>query len=71
MPSTVAAGFAGLRKNLEITDLQAKTGVPTHNLRGEAGSQLVEAGVPIHEARDALGHSSTTMTSTYLHTRRR
>jgi len=25
--------------------------------------------VPIHEVRDALGHSSTTMTSTYLRTR--
>ena len=40
-----------------------------HDLRGEAGSQLLEAGVPIHEGRDALGHSSTTMTSTYLRTR--
>lgn len=40
-----------------------------HDLRGEAGSQLLEAGVPIHEVRDALGHSSTTMTSTYLRTR--
>ncbi len=38
-----------------------------HDLRGEAGSQLLEAGVPIHEVRDALGHS--TMTSTYLRTR--
>ena len=40
-----------------------------HDLRGEAGSQLLEAGVPIHEVRDILGHSSTTMTSTYLRTR--
>jgi integrase len=40
-----------------------------HDLRGEAGSQLLEAGVPIHEVRDALGHSSTTMTSAYLRTR--
>jgi integrase len=40
-----------------------------HDLRGEAGSQVLEAGVPIHEVRDALGHSSTTMTSTYLRTR--
>jgi integrase len=37
-----------------------------HDLRAEAGSQLLEAGVPIHDVRDALGHSSTTMTSTYL-----
>jgi integrase len=40
-----------------------------HDLRGEAGSPLLEAGVPIHEVRDALGHSSTTMTSTSLRTR--
>ena len=40
-----------------------------HDLRAEAGSQLLEAGVPIHDVRDALGHSSTTMTSTYLRTR--
>jgi integrase len=40
-----------------------------HDLRGEAGSQLLEAGVAIHEVRDALGHSSTTMTSAYLRTR--
>jgi hypothetical protein len=26
--------------------------------------------VPIHEVRDALGHSTTTMTSTYLGLRR-
>jgi integrase len=40
-----------------------------HDLRAEAGSQLIEAGVPIHEVRDALGHSSTMMTDTYLRTR--
>jgi integrase len=40
-----------------------------HDLRGEAASQLLEAGAPLHEVRDALGHSSTTMTSTYLRTR--
>jgi integrase len=37
-----------------------------HDLRAEAGSQLLEAGVTLHDVRDALGHSSTKMTSTYL-----
>lgn len=40
-----------------------------HDLRGEFASQLAEAKVPIHQVRDALGHSSTTMTSTYLRSR--
>ena len=40
-----------------------------HDLRAEAGSQLLEAGVPLHTVRDALGHASTTMTSTYLRSR--
>jgi integrase len=40
-----------------------------HDLRGEFASQLAESGVSIHGVRDALGHSSTTMTSTYLRSR--
>ena len=40
-----------------------------HDLRAEAGSQLLEAGVQLHDVRDALGHSSTTMTDRYLRTR--
>ena len=40
-----------------------------HALRGEFASQLAESGVPIQGVRDALGHSSTTMTSTYLRSR--
>jgi len=40
-----------------------------HDLRAEAASQLSEAGATIHQVRDALGHSSTTMTSAYLRTR--
>jgi integrase len=40
-----------------------------HDLRGEAASQLSDAGAPDHEVRDALGHSSTLMTNTYLRTR--
>jgi integrase len=45
------------------------TNLHLHDLRGEFASQLAESGVSIHETRDALGHSSTTMTSTYLRTR--
>jgi hypothetical protein len=37
-----------------------------HDLRAEAGSQLLESGVNLRDVRDAVGHSSTTMTSTYL-----
>jgi integrase len=37
-----------------------------HDPRAESGSQLLEAGVPLHAVRDALGHSNVTMTSTYL-----
>jgi integrase len=40
-----------------------------HDLRGEFGSRLAEAGVPIHQVRDALGHSNITMTSAYLRAR--
>jgi integrase len=40
-----------------------------HDLRAEFGSRLVESGVPMHEVRDALGHSNVVMTSTYLRTR--
>ena len=45
------------------------TGLHLHDLRAEAGSQLLEAGVPLHHVRDALGHSNVTMTSTYLRSR--
>lgn len=44
-------------------------GLHMHDLRGEVASRMAEAGVPIHQVRDALGHSSTTMTSTYLRSR--
>lgn len=41
MPSTVAAGFAGLRTNLEITDLQAKTVSTRQNsVRDAVGAEL-------------------------------
>lgn len=45
------------------------TNLHLHDLRGEFASQLAESGVPIQGVRDALGHSSTTMTSTYLRSR--
>ena len=40
-----------------------------HDLRGEFGSTMLEAGVPMHEVRDALGHANISITSTYLRTR--
>ena len=40
-----------------------------HDLRAEFASQLSEANVPVEQVRDALGHSSITMTNTYLRSR--
>lgn len=37
-----------------------------HDLRREFGSRLLESGADLHEVRDALGHSSVTMTNAYL-----
>lgn len=37
-----------------------------HDLRAEAGSQLLEAGASLAEVRDVLGHGNVSMTSTYL-----
>jgi integrase len=37
-----------------------------HDLRRECASRLAEAGVPLPEIRDILGHTTTTQTSTYL-----
>jgi integrase len=42
-----------------------------HDLRAEGASQLSEAGVPTEQVRDALGHSSITMTNNYLRSRAR
>jgi integrase len=42
------------------------TGLHLHDLRAESGSTLLGAGVPVHVVRDALGHSSLSMTNTYL-----
>jgi integrase len=40
-----------------------------HDLRAEFASQLSESKVPVEQVRDALGHSSITMTNTYLRSR--
>jgi integrase len=37
-----------------------------HDLRHEAGSRLLEAGWPLHEVQQMLGHASIEQTSTYL-----
>jgi integrase len=40
-----------------------------HDLRAEFASQLSESKVPVEQVRDALGHSSITMTNAYLRSR--
>jgi integrase len=42
------------------------TNLHLHDLRREFASQMSEAGVPIQQVRDALGHANITMTNTYL-----
>jgi integrase len=37
-----------------------------HDLRHEAGSRLLEAGWPLHEVQQMLGHANIQQTSTYL-----
>ncbi len=37
-----------------------------HDLRHEAGSRLLEAGWPLHEVQQMLGHANIEQTSTYL-----
>lgn len=37
-----------------------------HDLRHEAGSRWVEAGLPIHHVQAMLGHSNLAQTSTYV-----
>jgi integrase len=53
-------------------DVCAKAGVidlHLHDLRAEFASRAVECGMTVLEVRDALGHSSITMTDTYLRSR--
>jgi integrase len=42
-----------------------------HDLRAKAASQLSESGATTEQVRDALGHSSITMTNNYLRSRAR
>ncbi len=37
-----------------------------HDLRHEGGSRLLEAGWPLHEVQQMLGHANIEQTSTYL-----
>lgn len=37
-----------------------------HDLRHEAGSRLIERGVPLHEVQAQLGHADAKQTSTYV-----
>ncbi len=41
-------------------------GLHFHDLRREAGSRWLEGGVPLHQVRDWLGHTTVAQTSTYL-----
>lgn len=43
-------------------------GLHFHDLRREFGSRFLEAGNDVHVVRDVLGHTSVTMTNTYLAT---
>lgn len=43
-------------------------GLHLHDLRREAGSRWLDAGVPLQVVRDWLGHTSVAQTSTYLAT---
>jgi integrase len=45
------------------------TNLHLHDLRAEFAATLHESKVPLHLVRDALGHSSVTMTDTYLRSR--
>ena len=41
-----------------------------HDLRHEAGSRWLEAGMPIHHVKQLLGHASIGTTDTYLNSTR-
>jgi integrase len=41
-----------------------------HDLRHEAGSRLLEGGVPLHDVQAVLGHENLSQTSTYLNATR-
>ena len=41
-----------------------------HDLRHEAGSRWLEAGMPLHHVKQMLGHASISTTDTYLNASR-
>ena len=48
----------------------AAIGLRFHDLRHEAGSRWLEAGVPLHHVKELLGHASISTTDTYLNASR-
>jgi integrase/recombinase XerC len=53
-----------------ITTLGERAGIPDvwpHLLRHSAATHMIEAGVPLSNVRDLLGHSNIATTSRYLH----
>ena len=60
--STVSHAFARFRDELELPGW-----VSLHSLRHAYGTRLAEAGVPIHEIKRLMGHSSTSVTEQYMH----
>jgi integrase/recombinase XerD len=54
-----------LRAGIPKTEL---TKITPHKLRHFFATRLVQAGVPLHEVQQMLGHSSLSTTQVYLHT---
>jgi integrase len=52
--------WENVRTRADITDLRF------HDLRHEAGSRFIEAGWPVHQVQEMLGHADLKQTSTYL-----
>ena len=57
---SVKRAWTTVCKKTVITDLRF------HDLRHEAGSRWLEAGVPLHHVQELLGHADLTTTGTYL-----
>ena len=51
---------------LELRAIYGKIDLHFHDLRHEAASRWLEAGVPLHHVRALLGHSNIATTDTYL-----
>ena len=66
-----AHGLKPVRTKTGALTLEARTAfqridLTFHDLRHEAGSRLLEAGMPLHEVSAMLGHANISMTSRYL-----